>query len=53
MRAETVEHRQAVVSRLLALRVSDRLHSSAVRAAAETLGVCERSVWRSLAAGRL
>ena len=51
MCAQNVEHRQAVVSRLLALRVSDRLHSAAVRAAAECLGVCERSVWRWLVAG--
>jgi hypothetical protein len=46
-----VERRQAVVSRLLALRASGRLQSGVVRAAAESLGVCERSAWRWVAAG--
>ena len=51
MRAEVVERRQAVVSRLHALRESGRLQGHAVRAAADSLGVTERSVWRWLAAG--
>lgn len=51
MRAEVVERRGAVVARLLALRSSGRLHGDAVRAAAESLGVGERSVWRWLANG--
>ena len=51
MRAEVVERRQAVVCRLLALRAAGRLHNQTVRAAAESLGVAERSVWRWLAAG--
>jgi putative transposase len=51
MRAHVVERRQAVLSRLLALRAAGRLHGEAVRAAAEGLGVGERSVWRWLAAG--
>ena len=50
MRAEVVERRQAVVSRLLALRADGRLQSQVVRAAAESLGVTERTVWRWLAA---
>jgi hypothetical protein len=44
MRAKVIERRQAVVSRLLELRAAERLHSEAVRAAAESLGVGERSV---------
>lgn len=51
MRAEVVERRQAVLARLVQLRVAGRLHSEAVGAAAESLGVGERSVWRWLAAG--
>jgi len=51
MRAEVVERRQAVVVRLLALRADGRLASQVVRAAAESLGVTERTVWRWLAAG--
>jgi putative transposase len=51
MRADVVERRQAVVTRLLDLRAAERLHSEIVRAAAESLGVTERSVWRWLAAG--
>src|SRR5437764_777402 len=51
MRAEVVERRQAVVSRLVALRADGRLQSQVVRAAAESLGVTERTVWRWLAAG--
>jgi putative transposase len=51
MRAEVVERRQAVLSRLIELRADGRLHSEVVCAAAESLGVGERSVWRWLAAG--
>jgi hypothetical protein len=51
MRAVVVERRQAVVVRLLVLRASGRLHGDAIRAAAESLGVTERSVWRWLAEG--
>ena len=51
LRAEVVERRQAVVARLLGLRVSGRLHGDAICAAAESLGVGERSVWRWLAEG--
>jgi transposase InsO family protein len=51
MRAEVVERRQAVVARLLALRADGRLESQVVRAAAESLGVTERTVWRWLAPG--
>ena len=43
MRAEVVERRQAVVARLLVLRAAGRLESQVVRAAAESLGVTERS----------
>ena len=51
MRAGVVERRQAVLSRLLALRAAGRLTGDVVRAAAESLGVGERSLWRWLAAG--
>lgn len=51
MRADLIERRQAVVKRLLALREDGKLHSAAVKAAAESLDVGERSVWRWLAAG--
>jgi putative transposase len=51
MRADVIERRQAVVSRLVALRAEGRLHRAMVRAAAESLDVGERSVWRWLAAG--
>jgi putative transposase len=51
VRADVVERRQAVLSRLVALRAAGRLQSNAVRAAAASLGVGERSVWRWLATG--
>jgi putative transposase len=51
MLAEVVERRQAVVSRLLALRDAGKLRSAVVRSAAESLDVSERSVWRWLTAG--
>jgi hypothetical protein len=51
MRAEVVERRQAVVSRLLALRDAGKLRSAMVRSAAESLDVSERSLWRWLTAG--
>ena len=51
MRAEVVERRQAVLSRLVQLRADGRLNGEVVHAAAESLGVGERSVWRWLAAG--
>jgi hypothetical protein len=51
MRAEVVERRQAVLSRLIVLRADGRLNGEVVCAAAESLGVGERSVWRWLAAG--
>jgi putative transposase len=51
MRAEVVERRQAVLSRLVQLRADGRLSGEVVHAAAESLGVGERSVWRWLAAG--
>jgi putative transposase len=51
MRADVIERRQAVVSRLAALRADGRLPGAAVKAAAESLEVGERSVWRWLAAG--
>jgi putative transposase len=51
MRADVVERRQAVLSRLLALRAAGRLQSDVVSAAAASLGVGERSVWRWLAGG--
>lgn len=51
MRAHLVDRRQAVVSRLLSLRVDGRLTSAAVEAAARSLGVDVRTVWRWLADG--
>jgi hypothetical protein len=51
MRAEVVERRHAVLSRLIQLRADGRLNGEVVHAAAESLGVGERSVWRWLAAG--
>jgi putative transposase len=51
MRSDVIESRQAVVSRLLALRADGRLPGAAVRAAADSLEVGEPSVWRWLAAG--
>jgi hypothetical protein len=51
MRAEVVERRQAVLSRLIELRADGRLTGHVVCAAAESLGVGERSVWRWTAAG--
>ena len=51
MQANVIERRQAVVERLLVLRGGGRLHTAAVRVAAESLGVSERSVWRWLSTG--
>jgi hypothetical protein len=51
VRADVVERRQAVLARLVAVRAADRLQSDAVRAAAASLGVGKRRVWRWLATG--
>ena len=51
MRGEVIERRRAAVARLLTLQAEGRLRTATVRAAAESLGVSERSVWRWLAAG--
>jgi putative transposase len=51
MQAEIVERRQAVVRRLLALRAKGKLRTVSVEAAAASLGVDARSVWRWLADG--
>jgi putative transposase len=51
MQANVIERRQAVVERLLVLRGGGRLHTAAVRVAAESLGVSERSVRRWLSTG--
>ncbi len=52
MRADVVERRQAVVVRLADLRRDGRLTAESVRAAAASLGVHPRTVWRWVAAGR-
>jgi putative transposase len=51
MEAAVVERRQAVVARLADLRRDGRLSPATVRAAASSLGVHHRTVWRWLAAG--
>ena len=51
MQPEVIERRQAVVRRLLALRAKGKLHTVLVEAAAASLGVDARSVWRWLADG--
>ena len=51
MQADVVERRRATVRRLLALRADGRLHNASVDAAAASLGVHARSVWRWLADG--
>ncbi len=51
MRSQLVDRRQSVVSRLLSMRLEDRLTSAAVEAASRSLGVDVRTVWRWLAEG--
>jgi hypothetical protein len=46
-----VERTQAVIERLLSLRAGGRLQSATVEAAAVSLGVDVRSVWRWLSDG--
>jgi hypothetical protein len=52
MRAEVTERRRAVLERLLDLRAAGHLQTVAVDAAAASLGVKSRTVWRWLANGQ-